>query len=83
MDWSDFKDITIKRNVPRTRAEYERLMSDPKLKKLHQDGLKWHENKVQELHQMQEFQDLYAQALKVKLSETERVAYALALDMES
>lgn len=83
MDWSDFKDITIKRNVPRARAEYERLMTDPKLKKLHQDGLKWHENKVQELHQMQEFQDLYAQALKVKLSETERVAYALALDMES
>ena len=32
---------------------------------------------------MQEFQDLYAQALKVKLSETERVAYALAHDMES
>jgi hypothetical protein len=32
---------------------------------------------------MPEFEDLYQQALKVKLTETERVAYALALDMES
>ena len=32
---------------------------------------------------MQEFEDLHKQALKVKLNETERVAYALALDMES
>lgn len=83
MDWSDFKDVTIQRNVPRTCAEYERLMTDKTLKKLHQNGLNWHKAKVQELHQMQEFQDLYEQALKVKLSETERVAYALALDMES
>jgi hypothetical protein len=35
------------------------------------------------LHAMAEFQDLYRQALAVKLTETERVAYALSLDMES
>ncbi len=83
MDWSDFKDITIKRNIPRARAEYDRLMSDPKLRALHEAGLKWHKEKVEALHKMPEFQELYAQALKVNLTETERVAYALSLDMES
>ena len=39
--------------------------------------------KAEELHGMDEFSELYEQALKVKLNETERVAYALALDMES
>ncbi len=83
MDWSDFRDITIKRNIPRLRVEYDRLMQDPKLKKAHQDGLKWHKAKAKELHAKPEFADLYSQALDVKLNETERVAYALSLDMES
>ncbi|MDQ2088372.1 glycosyltransferase family 2 protein [Marimonas arenosa] len=83
MDWSDFKDITIKRNVPRTRAEYDRLMEDDTLRDLHVKGLAWHRAKADELLGLPEFQELYDQALKIKLTETERVAYALALDMES
>lgn len=83
MDWSDFRDVTIKRNIPRLQAEYDRLMQDPKLKKAHQDGLAWHKAKAQELHEKPEFAELYNQALAVKLDETERVAYALSLDMES
>ncbi|MFT7593259.1 MAG: hypothetical protein ACI8R4_000572 [Paracoccaceae bacterium] len=83
MDWSDFRDITIKRNIPRVREEYDRLMLDETLHKWHQSGLKWHKAKAVELHGMPEFEDLYKQALEVKLTETERVAYALALDMDS
>ncbi|MFT6674701.1 MAG: hypothetical protein ACJAVM_000884 [Sulfitobacter sp.] len=83
MDWSDFRDLTIKRNIPRLRAEYDRLMQDDVLRRAHQDGFEWHKAKAQELHAMAEFQDLYRQALAVKLTETERVAYALSLDMES
>lgn len=83
MDWSDFRDITIKRNIPRLQAEYDRLMSDDTLRNWHQKGLDWHRAKARELHDMPEFEDLYQQALKIKLTETERVAYALALDMES
>ncbi len=83
MDWCDFKDVTIKRNSARTHKEYDLLMQDDKLRSLHEAGLKWHEAKVKDLHSQEEFQELYAQALKVKLTETERVAYALALDMES
>ncbi|MGX9353832.1 glycosyltransferase family 2 protein [Roseobacteraceae bacterium S113] len=83
MDWSDFTDITIKRNVPRVREEYDRLMSDPKLAKWHAKGLEWHRAKADELHGIAEFQELYDQAVALKLTETERVAYSLALDMES
>ncbi len=83
MDWSDFRDITIKRNVPRLRAEYDRLMEDDTLRNWHQSGLEWHRAKAAELHLNPEFADLYRDALAVKLTETERVAYALALDMES
>jgi glycosyl transferase family 2 len=83
MDWSDFRDITIKRNLPRLRTEYDRLMADDELRTWHNKGLDWHRAKAEELHGMPEFADLYRQALDVKLTETERVAYALALDMES
>lgn len=83
MDWSVHRDITIKRNIPRLRAEYDRLMADDVLRGHHETGLAWHRAKAEELHANPEFADLYAQALEVKLTETERVAYALALDMES
>ncbi|WP_164657798.1 glycosyltransferase family 2 protein [Tropicibacter sp. Alg240-R139] len=83
MDWSDFRDVTIKRNLPRLRTEYDRLMQDKVLHKWHLKGLDWHKAKAIELHGMPEFEELYQQALKVKLTETERVAYALALDLES
>ena len=83
MDWSDFRDITIKRNVPRVREEYDRLMQDDILRSWHEKGLAWHKAKAKELHAMPEFEDLYQQAVDLKLNETERVAYALSLDMES
>ena len=83
MDWSDFRDITIKRNLPRLREEYDRLMADDRLRAAHEAGFAWHKAKAAELHATPEFSDLYHRALDVKLNETERVAYALALDMES
>lgn len=83
MDWSDFKDVTIQRNLPRMQLEYDLLLADDELNKWHQSGLAWHLNKAEELHKMPEFEKLYQQALTLKLDETERVAYALALDMES
>jgi len=83
MDWSDVRDITIKRNLPRLRAEYDRLMEDDILRGWHRKGIAWHRAKAAELHLNPEFADLYRDALAMKLTETERVAYALALDMES
>jgi len=83
MDWSDNKDVSIKRNMPRLREEYARLLEDAELQKWQEFGRDWHRKKADELHQMDEFEDLYQQAMTLKLTETERVAYALALDMDS
>ena len=83
MDWSDVRDITIQRNLPRLAAEMERLMADPALAAAHRTGFDWHRAKAAELRAEPEFRALYEQALGVELNETERVAYALALDMES
>lgn len=83
MDWNDHRDLTVQRNLPRLKAEYDRLLQDDALRKWHQAGLAWHRAKADELHGMDEFEDLYQQALKIKLNATERVAYALALDVES
>lgn len=83
MDWCDHKDVTIKRNIPRARAELDRLLADDTVRKLHETSWQWHRDKVASLHDNPEFQELYEQALATKLTSTERVAYALALDMES
>ncbi len=83
MDWGGNKDVTIKRNIPRLRAEMDRLLQDDTLRALHEAGVAWHRVKAKELHAMPEFQELYAQAVTTDLTELERVAFALALDMES
>ncbi|EBA15290.1 hypothetical protein RSK20926_16577 [Roseobacter sp. SK209-2-6] len=83
MDWGDHKDLTILRNLPRMRTEFERLLEDASLKKWHKAGLDWHLAKAAELHGMDEFESLYQKALTIKLNAAERTAYALALDVES
>lgn len=83
MDWSDHRDVTIRRNLPRLRAEHGRLMQDASLAELHRAGFAWHRDKVRALHELPEFETLYREALAMELSGTERAAYALALDMES
>lgn len=83
MDWSDYRDVTIQRNSARLKLEYDRLMQDDTLRGWHEKGSAWHRAKAAELHENPEFADLYRDALAVKLTPTERVAYALALDMES
>ena len=82
MDWSDFRDITIKRNMPRLRAEYDRLMQDDKLRGA-SERAGMAQGQSRRTARNARIRDLYQQALDVKLNETERVAYALALDMES
>ena len=83
MDWGDYRDITIKRNIPRAQAELDALKQDKMLLKHHEYAVAWHRAKADDLHSQDEFEDLYTQALSTHLDEMERVAYALALDMES
>ncbi len=83
MDWGGHTDVTIQRNIPRVRAEMARLMADAEVKRLHEAGVAWHKTKARELRAVPEFADLYAEALGTDLTEMERVAFALALDVES
>lgn len=83
MDWNDHRDITIQRNLPRMQAELARLLEDKTLRDLHEAGLAWHRAKAADLHQVPEFEELYRQALEIDITETERVAWALSLDLES
>lgn len=81
MDWNDHRDITIQRNIPRVQAEVDRMLSDPELRRLHGEGVAWHKAKAAELHALPEFSELYRQALDTRLTEMERVALAMALDI--
>ncbi|QRF68457.1 glycosyltransferase family 92 protein [Ponticoccus alexandrii] len=83
MDWSVHRDLTIQRNLPRLQEEMDRLLADPVLAEWHAKACDWHRAKAAELRAIPEFAELYDQALALKLTETERVAYALALDMET
>ncbi len=83
MDWSVHRDITIQRNLPRLRAAHAALMADAALARLHAEGLDWHRTRAAELRAIPEWAALFDEALALDLTETERVAYALALDMES
>lgn len=79
MDWSNFRDQTIKRNIPRVRAQMAALMADKALKSHHQDGVDWHLAKAQHLRDLPEFRALYDQVIALHLTEFERVAYVAAL----
>ncbi|EIE52225.1 hypothetical protein C357_04357 [Citreicella sp. 357] len=83
MDWSGARDVTIRRNLPRLREEMTKLMSDDTLRHWHDHGLAWHRAKAEELRATAEFAQLYRRILSLKLTDAERVARALALDMES
>lgn len=83
MDWNNHQDVTILRHLPRMQAELDALKADPKLSKIHDEGVNWHHEKAKELHKTSEFEDLYQQAISLELTDLERVAAALAADMES
>ena len=83
MDWSTNQDVSIKRNIARVEAERWHLLEDQELRQLHEAGVAWHHAKAVGLHSVPEFEELYNQALATKLTDLERVAFALALDMET
>ncbi|PKP72592.1 MAG: glycosyltransferase family 2 protein, partial [Alphaproteobacteria bacterium HGW-Alphaproteobacteria-6] len=83
MDWNDHPDRSIQANLPRLQAAMAGLLADDDLARAHRAALDWHRTKAAELHGVAEYRELYTQALATRLDATERVAYGLALDMES
>lgn len=82
MDWSQNRDVTIMRNLPRLAAETARLMADPEVKRLHLAAVDWHRAKAAELRDTPEFAELLRQAQAVQLDDLERAAMALALEID-
>ena len=83
MDWSAQSDHTITRGGPRLQAEMDRLLSDPELSAAHLAGRDWHRAKAEELRARPDLAALLDGARRLRLTDLERAAYALALDMES
>ena len=82
-DWHLNTDRTILRQVPRTWAMKAKLLEDPVLAKLHAEALTWHHAKAAELRATEAFAELWEQTKTADLSDGERMAYAVAEDMES
>ena len=82
-DWHLNTDRSILRQVPRTWAMKAALLADPVLAKLHADALAWHHAKAAELRATEAFAALWEQTKTADLSDGERMAYAVAEDMES
>lgn len=83
MDWSDHRDITIQRNLPRLRAEMARLLADPQLAQLQALGVARHIERAQTLMKDPDMAQLYQQITNLPLSASERVAYCGALNLET
>lgn len=82
-DWHLNTDRSILRQVPRTWAMKAKLLEDPVLARLHADALAWHHAKAAELRATEAFAELWEQTKTADLSDGERMAYAVAEDMES
>lgn len=83
MDWSDHRDITIQRNLPRLQAEMAHLLEDRDLADLQAQGVARHIARARTLLQDPEMAQLYEQITNLHLSASERVAYCGALNLES
>lgn len=82
-DWSRNVDRTILRQVPRMQAAKAALLADPVLARLQDEALAWHHAKAEELKGTEAFRALWDQTREADLSDAERMAYAVAEDMES
>jgi hypothetical protein len=82
-DWHLNTDRSILRQVPRTWAMKAKLLEDPVLARLQADALAWHKAKAAELRATEAFAELWEQTKTADLSDGERMAYAVAEDMES
>lgn len=83
MDWNDYEDRSILRNLPRLTAALADLKTDQPLAQMHDDAVGWHQERAKELKQDPDIAALITTTAKLRLTQSERAAYALTLDMES
>lgn len=82
-DWHLNTDRSILRQVPRTWAMKAKLLEDPELARLQAEALAWHHAKAKELRETDAFAELWEQTKRADLTDGERMAFAVAEDLES
>ncbi len=83
MDWSDCHDPSIQRHLPRTEARLADLKATSAVRAAHDQAYDWHMAKAAELRARPDCAALFSDVIGLRLTATERAAFALALDMES
>ena len=82
-DWNTYTDLTILRHADRMNAIKSDFLNDGVLGPLHAAGIEWHKSRALELIGTDVFSTLRNETKNANLDDLERVAYALAADMES
>lgn len=83
MDWNDHEDHAILRNLPRLNKALADMKSDPEIAQLHKDAVFWHKTRATALRQDPDMAELIQSIRALSLSQCERAAYAMTLDMET
>ncbi|MGB1034657.1 MAG: glycosyltransferase family 2 protein [Primorskyibacter sp.] len=83
MDWGGDVDFSFQRQIPRLRAERDRLLADPVLATQHQEAVAWHKSRITDLRAQPEFAALYDEITTLSLADDERAAWSIALSMDS
>lgn len=82
-DWHRNTDRTILRQVPRCQAMRAQFLADPELAVFQDRALDWHRARAAELRGTEAFAELWEQTRQAELSDGERMAFAVAEDMET
>ncbi|WP_172331338.1 glycosyltransferase family 2 protein [Mangrovicoccus sp. HB161399] len=83
MDWQDREDRSILRHLPRTEAGIAALTADPEIAAAQEAALAWHRQRASELRADPANAALIAEISGLRLTQSERAAWAMVLDHET
>ncbi len=83
MDWNQYQDITIQRNLARLSVAMETLLAVPQIARLHEKAVAWHQAKIEFLMDEPEFRELYDEITGIELEDLQRIRAILDADMQS
>ncbi len=83
MDWNQYQDVTIQRNLARLSVAMEALLAIPQIAQLHEKAVAWHQAKIEFLMDEPEFRNLYDEITSIELEDLQRIRAIIDADMHS
>lgn len=83
MDWTDHEDRSVLRHLPRLLARRATFLRTPEIADAHRAALAWHRARAAELAADPEMRALIDEISALRLTQTERAAWAMTLDTDS